>query len=178
MLSTSQALVTACCVMVYQPGPSVIPASESGRAAAWCRPPESVILSDRLFDFMCLVPVLLVLAACLVSADTNYLCPLAFETYSTGSSSCVDYPIQVTSAAGCKTDITVKASIYPIPSVQQIVVQNLPLGANLILEALPPESQQFSSQDLINYMVGYNATFEWTPQLMHAGRKYHGQACP
>jgi hypothetical protein len=114
--------------------------------------------------------ILLILAASLASAqDDTYLCPLAFQTYVPGATSCVDFPIQVTTAAGCKTDVTVKASIYPIPSVQQVVIPSLPAGANLKLQPLEPQSRQYSTQDLTNYMVGYNATFEWTPQLVHAG---------
>lgn len=99
----------------------------------------------------------------------TYLCPLEFKPYPIGSPSCVDRPIRVTSAAGCRTEITVLASIYPVPSVQQIIIPELPTGATLRLKGLLPESQQYSTQDLSSYMVGYNATFDWTPQLKHAG---------
>ena len=103
-----------------------------------------------------------------VNGDTS-VCPIAFETYPIGASSCVNNPIYVTSAPGCQTDITVRASIYPFPSLQQILVDSLPTGASLILQGLEPESQQFSSDDLSDYVVGYNATFQWVPQLVHAG---------
>jgi hypothetical protein len=99
----------------------------------------------------------------------TYLCPLAFQPYPVGSPSCVDQPIRVISAPGCRTEITVRASIYPVPSVQQIIIPQLPPGASLRLKALIPESEQYATQDLSSYMVGYNATFDWTPQLEHAG---------
>ncbi len=133
----------------------------------------------RLFGFMqfsvsqCLLgtKLLLLLALQLVNGQPKtYLCPLAFQPYPLDSPSCVDQPIRVVSAAGCRTQITVRASIYPVPSVQQIIIPALPPGATLRLEGLIPESQQYSTQDLSSYMVGYNATFDWTPQLEHAGK--------
>jgi hypothetical protein len=127
---------------------------------------------DRLFDIMrsALRLTNFLLALQLVNAQSQtYLCPLEFRPYPEGAPSCVEHPIQVTSAPGCRTEITVRASIYPVPSVQQIIIPQLPPGASLRLQGLVPESKQYSSQDLSSYMVGYNATFDWTPQLEHAG---------
>jgi hypothetical protein len=116
---------------------------------------------------------LVLLNGLMISAVDHVLCPTEFQPYPIGASSCVTSPIFVTTATGCVTDVVVKTSIYPVPGSQQILVDKVPDGAALILQGLPPETDQYSSQDSSNYMVGYNATFHWIPQLRHAGRKVH-----